>query len=155
MEQIIRADAADHYGQARSLIREYAESLGFDLEFQHFEQEMARFPSDYQPPSGCLFLAAEKDEAVGCVAVRRLREGVCEMKRLYLKPASRGHGLGRKLAEAAVKAAGSLGYKRMRLDTLATMAEANTLYRSMGFEPIEPYRYNPIPGANFMELALE
>jgi putative acetyltransferase len=140
------------------LFREYAGQLGFDLCFQDFESELAGLPGAYAPPMGALLLAVAgeggAEGAAGCVAVRPFAEGVCEMKRLYLRPVFRGHGVGRALAEAAVQAARARGYRAMRLDTLPAMAEAIALYRSLGFREIEPYRANPIPGALFFELEL-
>jgi len=139
---------------ARSLFGEYAGSLDIDLGFQHFDQEMARFPSDYLPPEGSLRLAVSAAGASGCVAVRRFGEGICEMKRLYVRPGARGTGLGRRLAESAIESASELGYERMRLDTLATMEAARELYRDLGFVEIAPYYHNPVAGTRYMERAL-
>jgi ribosomal protein S18 acetylase RimI-like enzyme len=139
---------------ARSLFEEYAGSLGIDLGFQHFDQEMARFPSDYLPPEGSLRLAVSAAGAAGCVGVRRFEEGICEMKRLYVRPTARGAGLGRRLAEAAIESASDLGYGRVRLDTLATMEAARELYRALGFVEIAPYYHNPLAGTRYMERAL-
>jgi ribosomal protein S18 acetylase RimI-like enzyme len=139
---------------ARSLFEEYAGSLGIDLGFQHFDEEMARFPSDYLPPEGSLRLSVSAAGASGCVAVRRLDEGICEMKRLYVRPAARGAGLGRRLADAAVESASELGYGRMRLDTLPTMGAARELYLALGFVEIAPYYHNPIVGTRYMERTL-
>jgi ribosomal protein S18 acetylase RimI-like enzyme len=146
----------------RLLFREYAASLGFDLGFQGFEQELAGLPGEYAPPRGRLFLALADESlsgpperrAVGCVALKPLDLETCEMKRLYVPPAHRGRGLGRLLAERALAEARSIGYRRLRLDTISTMKEALGLYRSLGFLPIPPYRYNPIPGAVYLELDL-
>lgn len=154
MFRIIRAESSEHLRTARVLFEEYARSLGFDLGFQAFRDELDGLPGEYAAPTGCLLLAESEEGAVGCVALRRLASNVCEMKRLYVVPSGRGQGIGRALAEAVIEEARSLGYARMRLDTVASMVEANALYRDLGFRDIEPYRYNPLEGALFMELQL-
>jgi putative acetyltransferase len=141
-------------GVARELFREYAASLGFDLEFQGFSKELATLPGSYAPPLGQLLLAWEREEAAGCVALRPIDPAICEMKRLYVRPAYRGRGLGRRLAERIVREARDAGYGTMRLDTLPAMAGARALYHTLGFRPIPPYRPNPIEGAVFLELTL-
>src|ERR1700730_12274272 len=141
--------------QARELFLEYAQSLGFSLCFQNFDQELASLPGDYAPPDGRLLLAIEADQIAGCVALRKIDESTCEMKRLFLRSACRGKGLGRKLAEAIIAEARQLGYQRMRLDTLpGKMDQAIELNRSLGFHEIASYYHNPVGGATFMELAL-
>ena len=141
--------------QARELFLEYAKSLGFSLCFQSFDQELAGLPGDYAPPDGCLLLAEYEGSLAGCVALHKLETGIREMKRLYLRPQFRGKGVGRRLAESVIAKARSIGYQRMRLDTVEPMMkDAVALYRRLGFREIAPYRPNPIEGAMYMELAL-
>lgn len=154
MIRIAEAGAND-LGAVRALFEEYAAALGFDLAFQGFDRELAELPGDYGRPRGRLLLArADDGEPFGCVGVRPLGAGACEMKRLYVRSGHRGTGAGRSLALAAITAGRELGYLRMRLDTVPSMRAARALYRSLGFREIAPYRHNPIPGTTYMELDL-
>ena len=147
------ARSAADVAAAKALFLDYARALGVSLAFQDFEGEMAAFPGAYGPPRGALLVAERGGAVVGAVALRDLGDGVCEMKRLYLKPAARSGGLGRRLAEAIVAEGRRLGYRAMRLDTLPTMTEAQALYRSLGFREIGPYYPgNPVPGVVYLEL---
>ena len=139
----------------RALFQEYAASLGIHLCFQNFDKELAGLPGGYAPPTGRLLVAVDEDRLAGCVALRRIDARVCEMKRLYVRPAHRGTGLGRKLAEAVIAAAREIGYAKMRLDTLPSMIAAIKLYDSLGFADTQPYRFNPVEGVRYMELVLK
>ena len=135
----------------RELFLEYAQSLGIDLAFQDFEREVASLPGDYDP----ILVAHWNSEVAGCVALHGWDRDVCEMKRLFVRPAFRGHAIGRALAERIIVEAREKRFARMRLDTLPMMREAQELYRTLGFVEIPPYRFNPIDGSKFMELDLQ
>lgn len=157
--EILQAVSSEHIETARSLFNQYAASLNFNLCFQSFEQELASLPGDYAPPEGRLLLAFLKQEPVGCGALHKFgldeNEPICEMKRLYVKPEQRGHGIGLALTERLIREAREIGYRRMRLDTIpSAMAAAVKMYRSLGFREIAAYRANPVPGAIFLELEL-
>ncbi|MDH4196431.1 MAG: GNAT family N-acetyltransferase [Candidatus Aminicenantes bacterium] len=151
---VVAADTPERLAIMRRLFREYQELLGVDLCFQGFEDELAELPGKYAPPTGALLLAFDGEEAQGCVALRGIAPGVCEMKRLYVRPAYRGQGLGRTLAEAVIAEGRRIGYRTMRLDTLEKLREAIGLYESLGFRRIPPYYANPLPGVIYWELDL-
>ena len=153
MTTVIRP--CDDIPLARQLFREYAAALGVDLKFQSFEAELAGLPGDYAPPAGRLLVAWFEGTPDGCVALRPLQKDICEMKRLWVRPASSGRGIGRRLAETVIAQAREIGYHTMRLDTLARLVPALNLYRSLGFQPVPPYTHNPLEGALFMELRLD
>jgi putative acetyltransferase len=152
---ILQAESPLQIAQARELFLEYAQSLGFSLCFQNFDKELAGLPGDYAPPEGRLFLAQCEGQLAACVALHKLAPGICEMKRLYLRPQFRGKGLGRALAERIIAEARQIGYQRMRLDTVEpVMKDAVAMYRKLGFKEIAPYRPNPMAGTLYMELEL-
>ena len=154
MLEIKQASSKELIEQTTELFKEYANYLDIDLAFQNFNKELESFPGDYKLPEGCLLLAFCKNKLAGCVALRKFDEGMCEMKRLYVRSEYRGKGIGKALAKQILNAARKLGYAHMRLDTLPFMKEAITLYLSLGFKEIASYRYNPYKGAKFFELQL-
>jgi GNAT superfamily N-acetyltransferase len=151
---LVQAASDAERAVARALFVEYADQLGVDLCFQGFATELDALAQMYGPPGGCLILARQADEYVGCIGVRRLSADVCEMKRLYVRSTVRGGGLGRRLAQAAIDAAQGMGYQQMVLDTLASMSAARVLYATLGFRPIPAYYKNPMPGVMYMALEL-
>ncbi len=156
--QIIPAQTPAQIDMVRELFREYASRLGVDLCFQGFEAELAQLPGDYQAPAGALVLAFVDDSVAGCGALRPLADvdypNACEMKRLFVRDASRGLGLGRQLAQTLMDQALRSGYSTMLLDTLDDMEAARGLYASLGFVEIPPYYFNPIPGAHYLKVDL-
>lgn len=152
---LLQAITPAQIAQVRELFLEYAQSLGFSLCFQNFDQELAGLPGDYAPPGGRLLLAQFHGELAGCVALHKFDGEICEMKRLYLRPKFRGKKLGRVLAEAVIAEARQIGYRRMRLDTVGpVMQDAVAMYRKLGFREIAPYRANPMAGTLYLELTL-
>lgn len=152
--EIAEATSAEDFAAGKLLIEEYAAALGVDLCFQNFSEEIANLATLYGPPRGCLLIARNNNELAGCVAIRSREAAVCEMKRLYVRPPYRGAGLGRALAESVVGRARKLGYSRIVLDTLPSMAEAQPLYESLGFREVEGYYQNPLNGVRYMALEL-
>ena len=152
---MIQAQTPEEVGNARKLFEEYANWIEISLCFQNFDQELANLPGGYAPPSGRLLLAVENDETMGCVALRKIGEGIGEMKRLYVRPAFRGRGLGHMLTERLIAEAKEIGYQTLRLDTMpGKMDRAIAMYRSFGFQEIPAYYTNPVADATFMELDL-
>jgi len=152
---LLQAESPAQIAQARELFLEYADSLGFSLCFQSFDKELAELPGEYAPPDGRLLLAEYEGQLAGCIALHKLEPGICEMKRLYLRPQFRGKGLGGILAQRIFAEAHAIGYQRMRLDTVEpVMKDAVAMYRKLGFREIAPYRANPNPGTLYMELLL-
>ena len=141
--------------EVKKLFLEYANSLKINLDFQDFESELKALPGKYGPPEGVLILALVDGLGVGCVALRKINEGTCEMKRLYVRDAYKGLGIGKRLSTMVIEEATRINYHYIRLDTLASLKKAQDLYISLGFYDIEPYTYNPIEGARFMELRLK
>ena len=155
MPDLIRpATGAAQVAQARALFEAYAAQLGVSLCFQDFDRELATLPGAYAPPRGGLWLAGPDDAPIGCIALRPLDGDTAELKRLYVAPAARGTGLGRRLAETAIGYARDTGYRAIKLDTLAQMEAARALYARLGFRPCAAYYHNPLGGTMYMELTL-
>ena len=159
IELLSAADDPALLALARELIAEYGRSLGIDLDFQHFDDELAALPGEYAAPGGALLVALVDGQPAGCGALRALPDvdypNACEMKRLYVRRAFRRFGLGRVLAQALMDRAAGAGYSAMLLDTLDDMEAARGLYGSLGFEEIPPYYFNPIPGAHYLKVELD
>jgi putative acetyltransferase len=154
MPDLLHPDSPQLWQIARDLVREYAATLNVNLAFQNFDQELLDFETDYAPPTGSFLLARHNGEFVACGAFRRLSDRDCEMKRLYVRPSGRNLGIGRQLAQALIAEAKTSGYQHMLLDTLPTMHSAQSLYKSLGFVPTDPYRFNPIEGTAYLKLDL-
>ena len=150
----MEATTAEDYAAGRTLFEEYAAALCVDLCFQNFSEELSNLSTMYGPPGGYRLLAHANEKTVGCVAVRNQSDATCEMKRLYVQPEYRGTGLGRRLAEIAIRTARRLGYARMVLDTLPSMVEAQPLYESLGFREVEGYYQNPVQGVRYLAREL-
>lgn len=157
--ELVEADTPARLAAAREIVREYADGLGVDLAFQDLEAELAALPGEYAPPGGALLLAMVDGQIAGCGAMRPLADtdyaDACEMKRLYVRRAFRGFGLGRRIAQALMDRALQAGYRSMLLDTLDDMETARGLYESLGFEEVPPYYFNPIPGAHYLHADLQ
>lgn len=151
---ICRVRTSEEIKKAKELFREYADNIEIDLRFQNFEEELENLPGKYAPPDGELLLAISHGDAAGCAGIRKIDEEICELKRLYVRNEFRGKKIGKKLLTEILKTAIRIGYKSMRLDTMPNMEKAQQLYRSFGFKEIEPYVFNPIAGAKYMELDL-
>jgi len=155
MTKFTQANSVREIDAARDLFLEYAESLDFDLCFQDFDRELADLPGEYAQPEGRLLLAVYRGEVAGCVALRKAGEGVCEMKRLWVRPQYRGFRIGRNLVNRIISEAKQIGYCTMMLDTIFSMKDAIALYETLGFKRAEPYYENPVEGAIYMELNLQ
>ena len=151
MLEIVSAESSEDIAAAKSLIRDYVTSIGVDPSFQNFDGEMENFPGMYC----ALLLAKEREQYVGVVALKKLSDGICEMKRMYCHPAYRGRGIGRALSDALIKTASAQGFTKMRLDTVLAAKESLALYRKLGFQEIAPYYDNPLDDVIYMELSLE
>jgi ribosomal protein S18 acetylase RimI-like enzyme len=153
--QIVEAATSGDYAVGRAMFEEYAQAIDVDLCFQDFAAELDRLSVMYAPPAGALLLAKFGSEVAGCVGLRKFRDDICEMKRLYVRPDFRGRHLGRRMAEEIAQRAHELGYRTLVLDTLGTMEAAQRLYLSMGFTPATSYYVNPLPNVKYFSLNLQ
>src|ERR1700722_8210231 len=144
----------DDWKTATGLVRQYIASLNLDLSFQNIENELQNITTEYGVPSGCFFIARTSEKAVGCIGLRKHKDGICEMKRLYVMPEIRGQGIGKLLIQRVIEEARKLNYRKMLLDTLPTMTAAQEIYKDLGFTEIPPYRFNPIEGTMYLQLEL-
>jgi len=154
MFKVLEAESKEQMKIARMIFEEYSNYVNIDLEFQNFKKEINTLHEIYNHPYDCILIAYFNENLVGCGALRKFDEEICEMKRLYVKPEFRGRGFGKSLAKTIIDKAIKIGYKSMRLDTLPFMKEAISLYKSLGFKEMKPYRYNPFKDAKFFELKL-
>ena len=152
--QLRTARSADDIASAGELFHEYIESLSIDIEHQGWQEELANLPGPYKGPGGVILIASVNGSDVGCVALRRLEDGVCEMKRLYVRPDARGRGIGRLMVERIIQAGQAFGYETMKLDTSEDMGEARALYESFGFTECEKYNDDPLECTMFFERSL-
>lgn len=154
MNNLVLAETPEHIEHARHLFREYQAWLNLDLSFQGFERELAALPGKYAPPEGCLLLAIENENILGCVALRKIDFEICEMKRLFVRETAQGRGIGKELVREIIERARRIGYRKMRLDTLAAqMNAARNIYREFGFREIPAYYETPISDTIFMEMS--
>ena len=151
---IKQATSKKHINSTHELFIEYANCLEFDLDFQDFKEELKKLPGDYAPPEGKILLAFYNEELAGCVGLRKFKDYICEMKRLYVRPKFRKKSIGKTLSKEIIQKSKEIGYKYMRLDTLPSMEDAIKLYIALGFKEIPAYRYNPFENAKFFELKL-
>jgi len=153
--QLIQATTEEQFDAARELFKEYAAGLAIDMCFQDFDRELKTLPGKYAPPDGRLLLAYAAEDLVGCIALRKLDDHTCEMKRLFLRPAFRGKGYGRQMIDELIEAAREIGYERMWLDSLpGKMDAAIALYRELGFREIPAYYDNPLESVVYLERAI-
>jgi GNAT superfamily N-acetyltransferase len=155
MIRIRKVETEDDIEIARYLLLEYGRLRSFDIALGDYDKELAELPGEYSLPQGCFLIAFYNDDPVGCVALRKIDDDFCEMKRLYVKTKYRGIKIGKALVLEIIKEACQIGYKIMRLDNHPWMKEAEFIYKSVGFKEIEAYRFNPIKGVKYFELDLE